>query len=84
MIFSVDFFQILPFWEAFCFHYNRDPSMKNTENNTMTAGCDNFKTSSLTIGMQLVQITRFIASRIAENRFRAGGPPYPGLMAHYS
>jgi hypothetical protein len=34
-------------------------------NNTMTAGCDNFKTSSLTIGMQLVQITRFIASRIA-------------------
>jgi hypothetical protein len=23
-------------------------------NNTMTAGCDNFKTSSLTIGMQLV------------------------------
>jgi hypothetical protein len=21
----------LPFWEAFCFHYNRDPSMKNTE-----------------------------------------------------
>ena len=44
------------------------------ENNTMTAGCDNFKTSSLTIGMQLVQITRFIASRIAENRFRARGP----------
>ena len=34
-------------------------------NNTTTAGCDNFKTSSLTIGMQLVQITRFIASRIA-------------------
>jgi hypothetical protein len=34
-------------------------------NNTMTAGCDNFKTSSLAIGMQLVQITRFIASRIA-------------------
>jgi hypothetical protein len=30
-------------------------------NNTMTAGCDNFKPSSLTIGMQLVQITRFIA-----------------------
>jgi hypothetical protein len=38
----------------------------------MTAGCDNFKTSSLTIGMQLVQITRFIASRIAEYRFQAG------------
>ena len=34
-------------------------------NNTMTAGCDNFKTSSITIGIQLVQITRFIASRIA-------------------
>ena len=34
-------------------------------NNTITAGCDNFKTSSLAIGMQLVQITRFIASRIA-------------------
>jgi hypothetical protein len=52
-------------------------------NNTMTAGCDNFKTSSLTIGMQLVQITRFIASKIAANRFRARRPPYPGLMAHY-
>ena len=36
-------------------------------NNTMTAGCDNFKISSLTIGMQLGQITRFIASRIAQN-----------------
>ena len=36
-------------------------------NNTMTDGCDNFKTSSFTIGMQLVQITRFIASRIAQN-----------------
>jgi hypothetical protein len=36
-------------------------------NNTITAGWDNFKTSSFTIGMQLVQITRFIASRIAQN-----------------
>ena len=27
-------------------------------NNTMTAGCDNFKTSSLTIGMQLVLTTK--------------------------
>jgi hypothetical protein len=33
-------------------------------NDTITAGCDNFKTSSFTIGMQLVQITRFIASRM--------------------
>jgi hypothetical protein len=49
-------------------------------NNTMTVGCDNCKASSLTIGMQLVQIIRFIASRIAqiaENRFRAGGPHTP-------
>jgi hypothetical protein len=33
-------------------------------NNTKTAGWDNFKTSSFTIGMQLVQITRFIASEL--------------------
>ena len=55
-------------------------------NNTMTAGCDSFKTSSLTFGMQLVQITRFIASRIAQNcwkSFSGREPPYPGLMAHY-
>ena len=49
-------------------------------NNTMTTGCDNFKTSSLTIGMQLVQITRFIASRIAQNcwiSFSGRGAPIP-------
>jgi hypothetical protein len=40
-------------------------------NNTMIAGCDNFKTSPLTIGMQLVQITRFIASRIAQNCWKS-------------
>ena len=34
-------------------------------NNTLTAGCDNFKTSSLTIGMQLVQITRFTELQIS-------------------
>jgi hypothetical protein len=55
-------------------------------NNTMTAGSDNFKTSSLTIGMQLVQITKIQGSlplellRIAENRFRAEGPPYHGPL----
>jgi hypothetical protein len=51
----------------------------------MTAGCDNFKTSSLTIGMQLVQITRFNASRIAQNyeatntNFIVFGLTRPGL-----
>ena len=60
-------------------------------NNTMTAGCDNFKTSSF---MQLVQITRFIASRIAQNclncwkSFSGRGAPIlrpngPLLLAHH-
>ena len=62
-------------------------------NNTITAGWDNFKTSSFTIGMQLVQITRFIASRIAQNclncwkSFLGRGAPIlrpngPLLLAH--
>ena len=62
-------------------------------NNTITAGCDNFKTSFI-ISMQLVQITRFIASRIAQNclncwkSFSGRGAPIlrpngPLLLAHH-